>query len=490
MEKNMQLRLQELIFSSSNPEVSREISKMENKGIIRKIAPRIYTSNLEESAAKIIQRNIFQILGNLYPGAVLSHRSALEFKPTEDSQIFLTYSYSKKIELPGITLNFFKGEQPVEGDSKFVGELYVASQERAFLENLQSARKTGRLPKNLPVEELENKLEKIFLIKGENGLNDFRDNAREISVKTGMQSEYAKLNKIIGALLRTRPSNLLSSPIAKARALGEPYDEGRLKLFEKLFIHLKQDIFENIEDKNLSPESFRNFAFFEAYFSNYIEGTVFEIEEAKQIVDSQIPIKNRGEDSHDILGTYKLVSSKKEMSLIPANVDELFDILSYRHKVLLDARQSKKPGEFKDKNNRAGETHFVDFTMVRGTLKKGFEFYQALTDAFSRAAFIMFLISEVHPFLDGNGRIARVMMNAEFVHAGQSRIMIPTVYREDYLGALRKLTRSSDPSVYIKMLQRAQKFSSQLDASDFLNLETQLETTNAFNESDEAVLKF
>ena len=210
----------------------------------------------------------------------------------------------------------------------------------------------------------------------------------------------------------------------------------------------------------------------------------------KQIVDSQIPIKNRGEDSHDIIGTYKLVSSKKEMSLIPANVDELFDILSYRHKVLLDARQSKKPGEFKDKNNRAGETHFVDFTMVRGTLKKGFEFYQALTDAFSRAAFIMFLISEVHPFLDGNGRIARVMMNAEFVHAGQSRIMIPTVYREDYLGALRKLTRSSDPSVYIKMLQRAQKFSSQLDASDILNLETQLEKTNAFKESDEAVLKF
>ena len=102
----------------------------------------------------------------------------------------------------------------------------------------------------------------------------------------------------------------------------------------------------------------------------------------------------------------------------------------------------------------------------------------------------MFLISEVHPFLDGNGRIARVMMNAEFVHAGQSRIMIPTVYREDYLGALRKLTRSSDPSVYIKMLQRAQKFSSQLDASDILNLETQLEKTNAFKESDETVLKF
>jgi len=30
---------------------------------------------------------------------------------------------------------------------------------------------------------------------------------------------------------------------------------------------------------------------------------------------------------------------------------------------------------------------------------------------------MMFLVSEVHPFLDGNGRIARVMMNAELILA-------------------------------------------------------------------------
>ena len=28
---------------------------------------------------------------------------------------------------------------------------------------------------------------------------------------------------------------------------------------------------------------------------------------------------------------------------------------------------------------------------------------------------MMFLVSEVHPFVDGNGRIARIMMNAELV---------------------------------------------------------------------------
>ena len=64
----------------------------------------------------------------------------------------------------------------------------------------------------------------------------------------------------------------------------------------------------------------------------------------------------------------------------------------------------------------------------------------------------MFLVSEVHPFLDGNGRIARVMMNAELVKQGQTKIIIPTVYRDDYIGAIRKLTRQEDPKAYIKML--------------------------------------
>ncbi len=45
------------------------------------------------------------------------------------------------------------------------------------------------------------------------------------------------------------------------------------------------------------------------------------------------------------------------------------------------------------------------------------------------------------------GRIARVMLNAELVHGKRSRIIIPTVYREDYLLALRALTRqgNTDP---------------------------------------------
>ena len=464
MENYIPTHLQEIIYSSSDKKVRKQIALLENTGKIKKIAPRIFTSNFVDTDEVIIKRNIFSILGNLYPGSLLSHRSAIEFKPTTTGQIFVTYTYTKKIELPGISIRFMEGIGAIEGDNSFSGELFVSQQERAFLENLQSSRKTGPESKTISISELENKLEKIAQVKGEEGLNQIRDNAKVIAEKLGMQKEFEKLNKLISALLSTQPSKILSSPRAIARAFGNPYDQSRIDLFEILFLELKQREFKNVIDKNTSNTAFKNFAFFESYFSNYIEGTRFEVEEAKNIIETDTPMFNRDEDSHDILGTYKLVSSKVEMNITPSKPDEFIAILQYRHRLLMEARKSKMPGVFKDKNNRAGETFFVDFELVKGTLIKGFDYYKALTDPFAKAAYIMFMVSEIHPFLDGNGRIARVMMNAELVKAEQTRIIIPTVYRDDYLGALRRLTRQQDPLAYIKMLQRSQEFSATLNA--------------------------
>lgn len=489
MENLLPIHLQEVLFSSSDKGLSKQISKLEKAGEIRKIAPRIYTSNFIDKPEVIISRNIYTILGKLYPNSVLSHRSALEFKPTSAGHIFVTYTYTKKIKLPGITIRFMEGNGPIEGDNSFSGELFVSQQERALLENLQVSRRPGPESKIVTLPEIEAKLDQIVRVKGEDGINQIRDNARIIAEKLGMHSEFAKLNRLISALLNTKPSKILTSPIAMARAFGNPYDPARIELFETLFQYLKQNEYENIPEINTTKTAFKNFSFFEAYFSNYIEGTIFELEEAKKIIKTETPIANRDEDSHDVLGTYRIVSNLKEMNQTPASPDELLKILQYRHLMLLEARKSKKPGQFKDKNNRAGNTHFVDFNLVRGTLIKGFDYYRALNNPFSKAAYIMFMISEIHPFLDGNGRIARVMMNAEFVKEKQTKIIIPTVYRDDYLGALKRLTRQKDPVVYVKMLQKAQEFSCTIKANDMNEAEIHLESCNAFKEHDKANLK-
>ncbi len=489
MENILRSHLPEIVFASSEPTVSRQISKLEKEGRLIKISPRIYTSNLLDSSEVIIQRNLFLILGKLYPGAVLSHRSAFEFRPTASNQIFLTYSYTKKIPLPGLTIRFLEGKGNVLGDTQLSDGLYASQRARAFLENLQVSRNSDSTSKCLSMREIEDKLEQIIRINGESEIKKVKDNARRIADELGMIKEFERLNKLISALLSTQPAKILSSPIAKARALGVPYDQDRIELLGKLFRELQGREFKNLPDRNRSEISFKNFAFFESYFSNYIEGTIFEIGEAKEIIESSMPLASRNDDSHDVLGTYQIVSSRIEMSKIPTGPEELLDILQYRHAILLRARESKNPGLFKDKNNFAGQTAFVDFNLVRGTLLQSYDLYNSLEHPFSRAIFMMFMISEVHPFLDGNGRIARVMMNAELVKAQQTKIIIPTVFREDYMGALRKLTRQKEPDAYIRMMQRAQEFSDTIFSDDQTKMQEYLVLTNAFFEPSEARLE-
>ena len=477
--------MSELIFASSNPQEAYKTSKLLQEKKIRKIAPRIYTNNLDENTSDIVGRNILEILGKLYSGAVLSHRSAFEFKPTSTHQIFVTYSYTKKIRLPGVTINFLQGKDPIEGDNEFVPGLFVSSKERAFLENCQITKKHGPDSKTLSLPQIEEKLDDILLVHGENGLNDLRDKARKVSEKLDMKNEFETLNKIIGALLTTKPARVLKSDLAISRAAGFPYDRRRIVTFEKLFNFLHNSQFKDRPEKNNSVNSFRNFAFFEAYFSNYIEGTIFEVSEAKKIVDTGIPLPARDDDSHDILGTYQLVSNRTEMSKVPDSAEEFIKLLQERHRILLSSRVGKNPGKFKERNNRAGNTFFVEFKLVRGTLMKAFDFYKVLTDSFARAAYMMFMVSEVHPFDDGNGRIARVMMNAEFVNKTKTKIIIPTVFREDYLLTLKRLTNEDDPEPYINMLSKAHNFSEKLSFENYDDLYKYLEDHNAFFESDE-----
>ena len=482
-------KIQEIIFASSEKSESRRITSLLKEKQIRKIAPRIYTSNLKEQSAAIIKRNWYRILARLFPKALLSHRSALEFKPTSKRHIFLTWLYPSNIRIPGLTIHLLKGPPQIEGDNPFFETLYASQEARAFLENLQETRKGGQESKCLPVSEIEERLETIVRARGEQGLNSLRDKAREISTALKMQKEFKKLNQLISDLLATGKSKRLTSPVAIARSLGEPFDPARIKLFESLYEELAGKVFPEHKVSG-SLKAYKTFAFFEGYFSNYIEGTEFTVSEAKEIVLTETPMPTRDEDSHDILGTYRIVSDKKEMSICPATADEFLALMRTRHAILLEARTSKKPGEFKDKNNRAGNTEFVDWSLVNGTLKKGFDWYSLLKDPFAKAVYMMFLVSEVHPFLDGNGRIARVMMNAELSSKGLSKIIIPTVYREDYMGALRKLTRQQVADPYIRMLVRAHEFSATLNQESIDEMEEYLVGCDAFKEPKEGKLKF
>ncbi len=80
-------------------------------------------------------------------------------------------------------------------------------------------------------------------------------------------------------------------------------------------------------------------------------------------------------------------------------------------------------------------------------------------------------------------------MNAELVKQGQTKIIIPTVYRDDYIGAIRKLTRQEDPKAYVKMLLQAHEFSATIVGDNMDEMEKHLTESNAFREFNKAKLK-
>ena len=485
----MQRNLPEIVFASAHKAESQRISRWVKSGILRKLVPRVYTSNSKDGDEAIVARNLYLILTKLFPGAVLSHRTDLEGGPTKTGDLFLTYKYSRKVNLPGFSVHLLKGPGPVEGDMPFLQGLFMSSRPRAFIENLQISRSRSSIAKVLSRADIEERLDRICQIRGADALNQLRDEARTIALSLHMEDPFQKLNKIISAILRTRPAKELVSPQARATSLGIPYDPQRLETFNRLFACLTQSQLPIRKEVGLSEEETHLAAFFEAYFSNYIEGTEFEIDQAHAIVfQNKIP-QERPEDAHDIMGTFRIVANQQEMRTVPESFDDFISLMTSRHHAVMEARPDKLPGEFKQEPNRAGDTHFVAPELVRGTLRRGFDMYHAVEPGLARAIFMMFMVAEVHPFVDGNGRIARIMMNAELIHADLCRIIVPIVFRDDYLLALRALSRSKNPDPLIKVMDFAQLFTYELRWPSYNAVMRTLIVCNAFKESDEARLK-
>jgi len=332
--------------------------------------------------------------------------------------------------------------------------LRMASPARIALDNLRPSRARASVSRTLRREELEERLDRLARIRGPEALNELRDQARVIAPALDAHAQFVRLDELVGALLGTRDADLRTSA-GRARRAGLPYDTERLALFETLRRELAAETF---AERAAPPDPRRLFAFFEAYFSNWIEGTVFEVEEAEDIVFAGRVPPQRPADTHDILGTFDAVTDARLGEVAPDDEDALEDYLRAAHRRIMGGRPAAVPGGYKERATRAGLTFFVHPDEVRGTLREGFSLLATLLPGLPRAVFAMFLVAEVHPFTDGNGRVARLLMNAELSAAGLCRVMVPPVYRDEYLAALRALSQNGNPTPVWRMLDGAQRW--------------------------------
>ena len=472
-----------IIFTGDLPPST--INSMVGRGVLQRLSTGVYSSDVTNRSEDVVRAHWDTIVGHLFPGAVITDRSARTMSHVNGVLYLARDGRARDVSLPGLLVRARSGAPPQAGDIRLPSGLYFASTGRALAENsLPSRTRTGRERRTLDESELGDWIDHLCRRDGEEGLIRLRRQVEALAPALGVPDESLTLMRtLIGVAVGTKKAETASAALGSRRA-GRPVDQARVARFEKLAEALRASSPQNQPASRDHKDVFLPFA--EAYFSNFIEGTEFDFDEAARIVfDGEVPA-DRPADAHDVLGTYRLLADSDEMLVTGEDEQEFEHVLRRRHARIMEGRPEKRPSEFKSIANRAGATQFVDPELVVGTLAAGWRLRGYLDSPWERAIYIAFVVAEVHPFDDGNGRAARAMMSAELDAGGQKRIIIPTVFRNDYLDGLRMLSRQDEPRVFIKAMRYAHDFTASIDYSDYATMKDQLTAANAFNEPESA----
>ncbi len=183
------------------------------------------------------------------------------------------------------------------------------------------------------------------------------------------------------------------------------------------------------------------------YSSNALEGNSLTETETKIVIEDGITIGGKPLKDHlEALGhseAYDLLFRlAKQQEITEANVKELHRLFYYR----IDEDQA---GKYRKQPVIITGTDFIPPSpdKIPDLMKS---FIAAIPDNRSKhhpvefAAFTHKELVTIHPFIDGNGRAGRLLMNLALLQSGYPLAIIPPVLRRDYLNSLNKTHKGDD----------------------------------------------
>lgn len=270
---------------------ARRLQRQAEAGALRRVVKGVYAPAVpDDELAPLVRRNWQKVAGVLVPGGVVSHRTAMKGGPSPEGDMIVSHptAFNRKVALPGLRIRVVHGPGPLPGDLPMGNSgIHCAGRARFFLENIG---RKGDL--RIERDELEEFLVNVLNASGEKALNEVRDSAAALAHALNADKPLEELRRIIEALLGTHSKGELKTRAGQAVAKGTPVDAERMYRFEVLAACLRAEPLPRIES-SITGQARQNFAFIESYFSNYVEGTRFDIEQARDIVMRQVIVPNR-----------------------------------------------------------------------------------------------------------------------------------------------------------------------------------------------------
>lgn len=455
------------------------LSRRARAGTAVRLAPGIYVEDARLAPEALALAHLYAIVGHVWPNAVVHGRSALAGGRPVDGELHVAHPDPPRrtaLQLPGLRISIEVGPGPLPGDTPLPDGVTLAGPARTLVSNVP---RRGRPPRSCAgLSAVEDRVDELA---ARGGADLVRRVLAQLDVIAGSHDpvQVATVRARLAAVLGTRSGGVRSRRL-DARLRGQPFDARRLERLDQVIAAVT--VLAPVPRPASGPaDRFAWEPFFEAYFSNFIEGTEFGVQEARRIaIEGHVPTA-RPADAHDVAATHRLASDAHDRVAVPRTGDELVELLRERHARLLAARPDMRPGQLKERPNFAGGYRFVEPGLVRGTLREGFDRLRGVIDPMARALAMMVLVTECHPFDDGNGRVARLASNAELSHAGQVRVIVPTSFRDNYLAALSAIsTGNGDGQSLHAVLDFAQRWVAGVDWRSFEAAHADAERTHAY----------
>jgi Fic family protein len=232
-------------------------------------------------------------------------------------------------------------------------------------------------------------------------------------------------------------------------------------MYKKLLKHI-DDLKNKILDYNIFIndeliESLQNYYHVRlTYSSNYIEGFTYTEEETynlifnHQVANFKSALETGAVKAHDLC-------FKHMMTLQNDDYIEEVDILKF-HELLLGGLENQAIAcRYRDREVRVGNQIFMPSFKVKSAMRHMFELLETAKETIHPVLFAIRIHKDIifiHPFMDGNGRVARLAMNTVMLQNKFLPIDIPPNRRFDYQMSIQK-NYEDNTSFYMFMLNQA-----------------------------------
>ncbi|MBI4154645.1 Fic family protein [Candidatus Woesearchaeota archaeon] len=192
----------------------------------------------------------------------------------------------------------------------------------------------------------------------------------------------------------------------------------------------------NKKDQLTKKEILKNFIIEFSFNTTSIEGNTINLNEAKNLLIEGLTPKNK-----TLREIYDLQNAEKVFLNLLQTREEISHILIQNiHKQLMqniDSRMGYRTADIKvlRSNFEATPAPFVKTDM--GLLLKWYEQNKNKLHPLILASIFHHKFEKIHPFMDGNGRTGRILLNYILLKNKLPPVIIKTKEREEYLKALR-----------------------------------------------------